>query len=166
MGEDENKLNILFVSLLVIHIGAAAAWVGGQTMLELVLAPKINIVSRVQAALVSRRIEDAFSYTSWISLGLMSATGITLSIIQGTFNLKSLFEPSGLFLLASILLTTVAIVNALLITFYFTPRLQSVKFAESSLRGLVKISIRFQNLVGLTIIILMVIFTELYRIQG
>ena len=156
----------LFVSLLAVHIGAAAAWLGGQTMLELVLAPKIGIVSRVQAALVSRNVENAFTYTSWIALILMATTGVVLSILQGTFNLNSLFDPSGLFLLASILLTAVAIINALVITLYFTPRLQSVKFAESNLRGLVKISIRVQNLVALTIVILMVIFVELYRIQG
>lgn len=134
-------------------------------MLELVLAPRIDVVSKIQAGLVSRNIESAFSSVSWISLGLMSATGVGMAIMQGTLNLNSLFQPVGLFLFASILLTVAAIVNGLVITFYFTPRLQSIKFQESNLRGLVKISIRLQNTIGLTVIILMVIFTELYRIK-
>ena len=131
-------------------------------MLELVFEPTIGIISQVQAGLVSRHVENSFTYMSWTALIVMSTTGIVMSLIQGTFNF-SLFSGIGLILLACIALTGVAMIDGLLITYYFTPRLQSVKYSESNLRGLVKMVIRLNNLIGLGVVILMVIFTELLK---
>jgi len=135
-------------------------------MLEIVFEPRFNVISKIQATLVSKQVENRFTWMSWIALVVMSATGVIMSLMQGTFNLRSLFQTTGLFLLASIVLTIIAMIDGLLITYYFTPRLQSIKFAESNLRSLVKVVIRLNNLIGLAVIILMVIFTELLRTQG
>lgn len=158
-------MNVLFVSLLVVHIGAAAAWVGGATMLELVFEPRLDAISRIQATLVSRNIENRFTFTSWVCLVVISATGVVLSVLQGTFNLDSLLQPTGLFLLGSILLTIVAVASGLLIT-YYTPRLQSVKAEETNLRGHVRMLVRLNNVLGVAVVILMVAFAELLRVQG
>ena len=155
-------MDIFFVSLLVVHIAAASIWVGGAVMLELVFEPTIGIISKVQAGLVSRHVENRFTYMSWTALIVMSATGIIMSLIQGTFNF-SLFSGIGLILLACIALTGVAMTDGLLITYYFTPRLQSVIYSESNLRILVRMVIRLNNLIGLSVVILMVLFTELLR---
>lgn len=150
----------------MIHIGAAAAWAGGATMLEIVFEPSMGIISKIQAGLVSRHVETKFTAMSWIALVTMSATGVAMSIIQGTFNLNTLLKPVGLTLLVSMILTIVAMVDGLLITFYFTPRLQSVKFEVSNLRPLVKILIRMNNFIGIIVVILMVVFTELLKAQA
>ena len=154
-------MNIAWVSLLVIHISAAAAWVGGSTMLEIVLNPKISSISAIQAGPVSKRIEDIFTITAWAALTTMAATGIVLSIMQGSFNLSFLLNPTGMFLLASMILTAIALVNGALISYYFAPRLKLIKMADSKLRDLVKVAIRGNNLIGLVVVTLMVIFTEL-----
>ena len=158
-------MDILFVSLLVIHITAAATWVGGATMLELVFEPKLSSISNIQAALVSMRVETRVTIISWGCLIVISTTGVALSILQGTFNLGSLFQPTGLFLLASIILTMVAVASGLLIT-YLTPRLQSVKAQETNLRGNIRILVRLNNVISLAAVVLMVVFTELIRVQG
>lgn len=153
-------MNNLIISLLVIHLAAAAAWVGGSTMLELVIEPTINDFPRVQASLVSTRIERRYTNLAWISLGTITVTGVLMSIIQGTFNFTTMFHGIGLFLLVSIILTAAAIVNGFLINFYFTPKLLSGKYPELNLRGIIKTLVRSNNLMGLIAIVLMVIFTE------
>ena len=158
-------MDILFTVLLVIHIGAAATWAGGSTMLELAFEPKVSTISRIQANLVARFVENRVTVTSWACLVVISATGVTLSILQGTFNLASMFQPAGLFLLASIVLTAVAVISGLLIT-YYTPRLQSVLAQETNLRSVVRTLIRLNNVISVAAIVLMVIFTELIRVQG
>lgn len=160
-----SDLNMLFVSLLVVHIGAAATWVGGATMLELVFQPRLDAISRIQATLVSRNVENRFTIISWVCLVVISATGVTLSVLQGTFNLDTLLQPTGLFLLGSILLTIIAVTSGLLIT-YYTPRLQSVKAEETNLRLAVRSLVRLNNVIGLAAVVLMVVFTELHRVQG
>jgi uncharacterized membrane protein len=158
-------MDLLFASLLVIHISAAATWVGGATMLELVFQPRVSAISNIQGALVSRRIETRVTVMSWTCLVLISVTGVALSVLQGTFNLGSLLQPTGLFLLASIILTAVAVASGLLITFY-TPRLQSVKAAETNIRSVVRALVRLNNVISLAAVVLMVVFTELIKVQG
>lgn len=154
-------MNIAWIALLVIHISAAAAWVGGTTMLEIVLNPKIGSISSLQGSLISKRVEYIFTILAWSALTILASTGIAISIMQGSFNFSFLLTGKGSLLLASVILTGIAIVNGVLISFYFTPRLKLIKMAESRLRSLVKIAIRLNNMIGLVIVILMVIFTEL-----
>ena len=134
-------------------------------MLELAFEPKVSTISRIQANLVARFVENKVTVTSWLCLIAISATGVTLSILQGTFNLHSMLQPAGLFLLASITLTAIAVISGLLIT-YYTPRLQSVLAAETNLRSIVRLLIRLNNVISVAAIVLMVVFTELIRIQG
>lgn len=134
-------------------------------MLELAFEPKVSTISRIQANLVSRFVENKVTVTSWVCLTVISSTGVTMSVLQGTFNLKSLLQPDGLFLLASITLTVVAVISGLLIT-YYTPRLQSVLAEETNLRGIVRTLIRLNNVISVAVIVLMVIFAELIRVKG
>jgi len=156
-------LDLLFTTLLVIHIGAAATWAGGSTMLELAFEPKVSTISRIQANLVARFVETRVTVTSWVCLIVISATGVTMSVLQGSFNLHSMFQPAGLFLLASIVLTVVAVVSGLMIT-YYTPRLQSVLAQESNIRETVRVLIRLNNVISVAAVVLMVVFTELVRV--
>lgn len=131
-------------------------------MLELVFEPSLDSISKIQAALVSRRVEGRVTIISWACLVVISATGVTLSVLQGTFNLGSILQPTGLFLLASIALTLVAAASGLLIT-YYTPRLQSVKAEETNLRGHVRSLVRLNNVISVVVVVLMVVFAELTR---
>ena len=158
-------MDTLFISLLVVHICAAATWTGGAITQELVFGPRLDAISKIQATLVSRKVEVRFTVMSWASLVVISATGVTMSVLQGTFNLHTLLAYPGVFLLASIILTIFAVAGGLLIT-YYTPRLQSVKAEETNLRGLVKTFIKFNNYVSIAAVLLMVVFTELIRVQG
>lgn len=157
-------MDLVFVSLLVVHIGAAATWAGGAITLELVFEPRLDTISRIQATLVSRKVEQRFTIISWVCLIVISSTGVTLSLLQGTFNFGSLLQPTGLFLLGSIIITIAAVASGLVIT-YYAPLLQSTKAAETNLRGHVRSLVRLNNALGVAAIVLMVVFTELHRAQ-
>lgn len=154
-------MDLLFIAILVVHIAAAAAWVGGAIMLELAFNPKILSITRIQGGLVSKRVEDLFTITAWTSLATMSITGLLLSAMRGLLSLDFLFGRTGIFLLAGMVLTVVAISDGLIISLYIAPKLKLIKNQDSRLRDLVRILIRGNSLIGLTVVVLMVVFAQL-----
>jgi putative copper export protein len=168
-------MDTLFVALLVLHVTAAAVWVGGNTVIEFVFQRKLNVINSSQAGLVSKNAENAFTYMAWGALATMSATGLMMIAMSEIgilpYNLGRLFtiDPSagtvgysGPFLLASMLLTLVALVNASLLTWYFPPRLKLQKYSEDPIfRNRVLVSMQIQNRIAVVIVILMAIYTTL-----
>ncbi len=158
-------VGILFISLLIVHVVAAAAWVGGQIAHEFAFSKKLGVINASQAGLISKHAEYMFTVIPWISLITMSATGLVMVYLQGMLTVSGLLHPIGWPLLASMILTLVALINGVLLTFYFPPKLSLYKYSMSpAFRNRVMFSIKFQNRIGITIIVLMVIYAELIHL--
>ncbi len=168
-------MDVLFVTLLVIHVVAAAVWVGGNTVIEFVFQKELGAINSSQAGLVSKNAENAFTYMAWGALATMSATGLVMismpeiGILPDHIYRLFTIDPaagtvgySGPFLLASMLLTLVALVNASLLTWYFPPRLKLQRYSEDPVfRGRVLLSMQIQNRIAVIIVILMAIYATL-----
>jgi putative copper export protein len=168
-------MDVLFVTLLVLHVVAAAVWVGGNTVIEFVFQRELNAINSSQAGLISKNAENAFTYMAWGALATMTVTGLLMlwfpeigilpDHIYRLFTVDPKSWPagySGPFLFASMLLTLVALVNASLLTWYFPPRLKLQRYSEDPIfRSRVLLSMQVQNRIAITIVILMIIYATL-----
>lgn len=168
-------MDVLFVTLLVLHVVAAAVWVGGNTVIEFVFQRELNVINSAQAGLISKNAENAFTYMAWGALATMTVTGLIMTTMPEIDILPShiyklyTIDPaagtpgySGPFLLASMILTLVALVNASLLTWYFPPRLKLQRYSEDPVfRGRVLLSMQIQNRIAVVIVILMAVYATL-----
>ncbi|MGC8969478.1 MAG: hypothetical protein ACP5LG_02665 [Conexivisphaera sp.] len=171
-------MDALFITLLVLHVVAAAVWVGGNTVIEFVFQRELNAINASQAGLVSKHAENAFTYMAWGALATMTATGLAMLAMPEIgilpYHLYKLFvvDPSegavgysGPFLLASMILTLAALINASLLTWYFPPRLNLKKYSEDPIfRGRVLLSMQVQNRIAVIIVLLMAIYATLVEV--
>ncbi|MGC9076305.1 MAG: hypothetical protein ACP5HT_03600 [Conexivisphaera sp.] len=168
-------MDTLFVALLVIHVTAAAVWVGGNTVIEFVFQRELNSINSSQAGLISKNAENAFTYMAWGALAAMTVTGLVMAAMPEIgilpYHIYKLLtiDPaagtvgySGPFLLVSMLLTLVALINASLLTWYFPPRLNLQKYSEDpTFRSRVLLSMQIQNRIAVVIVVLMAIYATL-----
>lgn len=154
---------LFFVVLLVIHVVAAAVWVGGNTVIELVFQRKLNAINSLQGGLISKHAENAFTYMAWGALVTMVVTGIVMAMEQGMFNLAALTSSlAGYVLLVAMALTLAALVNASLLTWYFPPRLKLQRYSEDpTFRSVLLRSMQIQNRMAVAIVVLMAIYATL-----
>ena len=153
--------DIVTAALLTAHVIGAAAWVGGQIAHEFAFSKKLGVINPSQAGLISKHAEFVFTLIPWASLITMSASGLAMLYYMG---LLTSLDSLGLFLsnpvwwpiIAGMALTLVAIINGLLLTFYYPPRLNLYRYSMSPVfRRRVMLSIMLQNRIGLAIIVLM-----------
>ncbi len=149
----------LFFALLVIHVLAAAIWIGGTWALNISFNPSLKMISSIQAGFVSKRVENHIVITSFVALGTISVTGLAIASMSGLLSLIFLTTASGIMLMTIIGLTGLAIANGVILTFYFTPKLKQIKFGESPTRRLLVFLTRLNGMVGVILVVLMVVFS-------
>ena len=121
-------LHILYGYL---HDLAVATYIGGAVAMEFVLGPAQASIPPAQAQVMGQKTSDRFLWLVWGSLGLIVITGALrlqhLGFIDWTwpfFNSSlSLSESYGRTVLTMFLLWCLLVVNGVLITFVFRPRL-------------------------------------------
>lgn len=158
---------ILYGVLLIAHVLSASIWVGGATMQEFVLNPKLRTISGLQGTLVSKRAESILTIMVWTSLSIGIASGIALGILFGMipevflFFTTYLMEPETLPLVFGMILSGVIVINGIFITFYVAPMAKQIKSEGMRLRSSLKLLIRLNNILGIAVIVLMTIFAQI-----
>lgn len=119
--------------LRVVHTGAVAFYVGGAFIITIAMRRALSAVPPAQASIIGSRVGTDFTIISWLSLIAWGASGYWLLERGGWDNFGSpwtLFIDDdvvtsgwGWALLAMVAAWVVMVVNGILITFLFRPRL-------------------------------------------
>lgn len=120
----------LILSTGFIHDLSIAVYLGGAVAMEFILLPAQRSIPPAQAQIMGEKTSDRFLILVWVSLILIFITGVLRLYFRGFLFGASLFMPPltltfayGRTALALFLVWCVLVVNGLLITFVFRPRL-------------------------------------------
>jgi len=112
-----------------LHLLAVAVYLGGSVAMEFVLGPAQRFVPPAQAQVLGQKSADRFLVLVWAALALFPVSGMLLFFSLSDQHLVThggMFSTSyGLTLAAMMALWAVLVVNGVLITFVFRPRLAS-----------------------------------------
>jgi uncharacterized membrane protein len=113
-----------------IHDLSIAVYLGGAVAMEFILLPAQRAIPPAQAQIMGEKTSDRFLILVWVSLILILITGIMRLWFRGFLFGASLFSPPltldfayGRTALALFVVWLALMVNGLLITFVFRPRL-------------------------------------------
>lgn len=114
-----------------LHDLSVATYLGGAVAMEFILGPAQASIPPAQAQVMGQKTSDRFLWLVWGSLGMILLTGILrlerLGRLDSTWpffnDSLSLDLSYGRTILAMFLLWCVLLVNGLLVTFVFRPRL-------------------------------------------
>lgn len=157
--------DFLFLGLLVVHILASAAWIGGAFFLEVALGRGLQVIPQAHRVSLATRIGQRFTIVAWISLATITLTGLLMTYLRQGLSASFLFSSAqGVALTVSMILTVVAILNGFVISFVLAPRLRSED--PDTAVAASKISTRLietNTVLGMTAIVLMTVFAESVR---
>ena len=141
-----------YLFVLIVHVTASAVWVGGAVFSELILSPTFVAFKKVyQTNSLTTSSTKSFVKMVWISLPLMSVTGLAMLFSKGLLSAEFLLhEAAGLVMSVGIMLTVLAMINAGVITFVLMPRGS----------GWIPRAIRLNLALGISIVVLMALFPE------
>ena len=63
-------------TLRIIHIFAAAVWVGSVIFNFYLLRPALRLIPAAHAVVIAQRVGTLFTYTGWTALGLLVFSGV------------------------------------------------------------------------------------------
>lgn len=158
-------VDFLFVSILVVHIVASAAWIGGAFFLEVALGRGLQMIPQAHRVTLANGIGRSFTFVAWVSLGVISLTGVLMTYLKQGLSVSFLFLTTpGLVLTVGMSLTVVAIFNGFVLSLVLAPRLLSkdqdtaVAASKNSMR-----LIETNTILGMGAILLMAVFAEMVR---
>lgn len=144
-------MTYLINSVLVLHICASAVWLGTAIFTEVILTPSLGQTRIYQASVLSKSATKMAVLLVWISLILLSSTGLALMWAEHWLSFSFLFGGKiGIIMFVAILLTVSGIVNGLLITLILIPKRPAR----------VVLSLRINMILALAITVLMILFSE------
>jgi uncharacterized membrane protein len=125
------------------HDVAIAVYIGGAIAMEYVLAPAQAAIPPAQAQVMGQKTADRFLWLVWGSLAVILITGTLRLERAGMITLEWPFFSSPLVLTESygrtvfvmFLIWVILVVNGLLITYFFRPRLAGKLSARTSAAG-------------------------------
>jgi uncharacterized membrane protein len=129
MGLETVNWQLLTYSFL--HDIAIAVYIGGSIAMEYVLGPAQEGIPPAQAQVMGEKTSSRFLKFVWVSLGFIVVTGVLRLAEKGfvvadmpPFRFPLAWDQSyGRTVFAMALIWTVLVINGLLITFVFRPRL-------------------------------------------
>lgn len=105
-----------------LHIAATVVWIGGMIFMEAVLYPSLRVLEAEHGGKVQAVVAKRFSILAWSCLAILIVTGLLRTPSEWLLN-TSFTE--GTLLLIKHLLIIVAIINGIVITLVYAPRLIS-----------------------------------------
>ena len=110
--------------LLILHMLAAAVWLGGSVALVFVAIPAVRTVEGAARLAALRTLGRRWRPLGWGSMAVLVASGLGLAAGEGAFDTRMLFETAGgRLLLAKSILVLVLIVFSAVHDFVLGPRL-------------------------------------------
>ncbi len=144
--------------LRVVHVGSTALYMGGAVIVTLALRRGLRLIPPAQAGIIGHRVATDFTYLAWLALLGWGGSGYWLLERSGRADFTSphtLFidgdqlQGSGWMLVLMISAWLVMVINSLLITFVYRPRLTRrlnpdaapavVQRAQKDMQGAVRI---------------------------
>jgi len=117
----------MLLTLRIIHIFAAAFWVGSVFFNYFLLRPALLLIPAAHAVVVAQRVGTILLYTGWSALGLLFLSGALRLHYSGQLSLLFTLDlyTSGLgrSLALMILSWLVNVINVAIITFVLRPKL-------------------------------------------
>jgi len=119
-----------------LHLLGVAGYLGGSFTMEVVLAPAQKAIPPAQAQVMGAKTADRFLLVAWGSLGLLGLSGLLRLFAmeqQAIFTSGGLFSSSyGRSLFGMMFLWLVLVINGLIITFVFRPKLKARTAAKGT----------------------------------
>ena len=146
----------------LIHLFAAAVWIGGMIYMNIVLMPSLAAIDPPQRGRLVGAVAKKFTIVSWLSVVALASTGLLRTPGPLLFDTAS---PYGRLLTVKLLLFGVMIAIGAVITFGFAPKLH--RFAPkpgeppareflAAQRG-VKLLSGTNTLLGVTVLVLVTV---------
>ncbi len=117
----------MMLVLRIIHILAAAVWVGSVFFNYFLLRPALRLIPAAHAVVIAQRVGTLFLYTGWSALGLLFLSGVLRLYYTGQleliFTLDLYAYGQGYSLAIMILAWLITVVDVAIISFVLRPML-------------------------------------------
>ncbi len=112
--------------LIGLHLLFAGVFVGSNIFLDVLLAPRLDLIPPGQAARLGDKLGTDFAILNWIALGGLPLTGVLFLWCLGSlgqFSQMSFYTSGyGVALLLMIMIWASLVTTATILTFYLRPR--------------------------------------------
>jgi uncharacterized membrane protein len=108
----------------VLHVLAAAVYVGGSVFLELVFGPSQDSIPPSQASVIGQKVGIRFAVLAWISLLIIGLSGACQLYAKGLLNPLLFTTRVGIWTLSMIGLWVLLAINGAVMTLGIRPRLE------------------------------------------
>jgi uncharacterized membrane protein len=123
-------------TLRIIHIFAAAVWVGSVIFNFYLLRPALRLIPAAHAVVIAQRVGTLFTYTGWTALGLLVFSGVLRlhynEDLAQIFTLELYTTSYGRALGMMIFFWFLTVVDVAIISFVLRPRLIKKLSASSN----------------------------------
>ena len=117
----------MVLTLIIIHVLAAAALVGSVIFNYFILRPALLLIPPAHAVVVAQRVGTIFTYLGWIALGLLVFSGLLrlnhFMPLSQIFTFKLYTTSYGRALGMMILFWFLTVVSSTIMTFMLRPKL-------------------------------------------